>query len=64
MHYNASMCSHYIIHDDVLQVSRMMCLDVHMCHLDLDHNVTYMMTYNDDSSRRDLNLVENLVDDT
>ena len=59
--YNASMCSHYIIHDDVMQVSRMMCLDVHTSR-HLVHNVTYMMTYNDDSSRRDLNLVENLVE--
>ena len=45
-----------------MRVSRMMYLVLHMCHL--DHNVTYMMTYNDDSSRRDYNLVENLVDDT
>ena len=45
-----------------MRVSRMMYLVLHMRHL--DHNVTYMMTYNDDSSRRDLNLVENLVDDT
>ena len=46
-----------------MQVSRMMCLDVHTSR-HIVHNVTYMMTYNDDSSRRDLNLVENLVDDT
>ena len=45
-----------------MRVSRMMCLVLHTSHL--DHNVTYMMTYNDDSSRRDYNLVENLVDDT
>jgi len=59
------LCVYYIIHDAYVQAYYMMCLDVHTSrHLDLDHNVTYMMTYNDDSSRRDLNLVENLVDDT
>ncbi len=47
-----------------MRVSRMMYLVLHMRHLDLDHNVTYMMTYNDDNSRRDYNLVENLVDVT
>ena len=46
-----------------MQVSRMMYLDVHT-YRHLDHNVTYMMTYNDDNSRRDYNLVENLVDVT
>ena len=44
-------------------VPHMMCLVLHMCHLDLVHYMMYMMTYNDDSSRRDLDLVENLVDD-
>ena len=58
------LCVYYIIHDAYVQVSRMMCLVLHMCHLDLVHYMMYMMTYNDDSSRRDLNLVENLVDDT
>ena len=58
VHYNASMCSHYIIHDDVLQVSRMMCLDVHISHHDhLDDMYMSMMNL-------DENLVHNLVDDT
>ena len=47
-----------------MRVSRMTYLVLHMRHLDLDHMMTYMMTYSDDNSRRDLNLVENLVDDT
>ena len=53
---------HYIIHDDVMQVSRMMCLDVHTSlhdHLDDMYEYSMMMR-----SRRDQNLVENLVDMT
>ncbi len=52
------MCLHYIIHDDVLQVSRMMCLDVHISRHDhLDDMYMSMMNL-------DENLVHNLVDDT
>ena len=55
------MCLHYIIHDDVMQVSRMMYLDVHTYrHLD-DMYMSMMMRHR---SRRDENLVQNLVDDT
>ena len=57
------MCLHYIIHDDVMQVSRMMYLDVHTSRHDhLDVYVYYMMMRH--RSRRDENLVHNLVDDT
>ena len=62
MHYNASMCSYYIIHDAYVQAYYMMCLDVHTSrHLDV-HDVYYMMMRH--RSRRDENLVENLVDNT
>ena len=57
------MCLHYITHDDVMQVSRMMCLDVHTSRHDhLDVYACYMMMRH--RSRRDENLVENLVDMT
>ena len=55
------MCSHYIIHDAYVQVSHMMYLDVHTSrHLDV--HVYYMMMRH--RSRRDENLVHNLVDNT
>ena len=53
---------HYITHDDVVQVLHMMYLDVHTSrHLDV-HDVYYMMMRH--RSRRDENLVQNLVDNT
>jgi len=55
------MCSHYIIHDAYVQAYYMMCLDVHTSrHLDV--YVYYMMMRH--RSRRDENLVHNLVDNT
>ena len=63
VHYNASMCSHYIIHDTYVQAYYMMYLDVHTSRHDhLDVYVHYMMMRH--RSRRDENLVQNLVDDT
>ena len=55
------LCVYYIIHDDVVQVLHMMYLDVHTSrHLDV--YVYYMMMRH--RSRRDENLVHNLVDNT
>ena len=54
---------HYITHDDVVQVLHMMYLDVHTSRHDhLDVYVYYMMMRH--RSRRDENLVHNLVDST
>ena len=54
---------HYIIHDTYVQVSYMMYLDVHTSRHDhLDVYACYMMMRH--RSRRDENLVENLVDMT
>ena len=53
---------HYITHDDVVQVYYMMYLDVHTSRHDHLDDVYYMMMRH--RSRRDENLVENLVDDT
>ena len=59
MHY----VLHYIIHDACVQVPHMMYLDVHTSRHDhLDVYVYYMMMRH--RSRRDENLVENLVDST
>jgi len=59
MHY----VLHYIIHDTCVQVSHMMYLDVHTSRHDhLDVYMHYMMMRH--RSRRDQNLVENLVDMT
>ena len=56
------MCSHYIIHDTYVQAYYMMYLDVHTSRHDhLDVYVYYMMMRH--RSRRDENLVENLVGD-
>ena len=62
MHYNVdALCVYYIIHDACVQVSDMMFLDVHTSrHLDV--HVYYMMMRH--RSRRDENLVHNLVDNT
>ena len=64
VHYNVdALCVYYIIHDACVQVSHMMCLDVHTSrHDDLDVYMRYMMLRH--RSRRDENLVRNLVDST
>ena len=55
--------AYYIIHDAYVQVSHMMYLDVHTSRHDhLDVYVYYMMMRH--RSRRDENLVENLVGNT
>ncbi len=54
--------AYYIIHDAYVQVSHMMYLDVHTSRHDHLDDVYYMMMRH--RSRRDENLVENLVDDT
>ena len=52
------LCVYYIIHDAYVQVSRMMCLDVHISRHDhLDDMYMSMMNL-------DENLVHNLVDNT
>ena len=57
------LCVYYIIHDAYVQAYYMMYLDVHTSRHDhLDVYVHYMMMRH--RSRRDENLVHNLVDNT